>query len=71
MSNNIINHDNVYAEIQNLMDNARNSVVKQVNTILIETYYEIGRIIVEEEQGHMDRAEYGKELIVNLSKRLT
>ncbi len=46
MSNNIINYDNVYIEIQNLMDNARNSVVKQVNTILIETYHEIGRIIV-------------------------
>ncbi len=49
MSNNIINYDNVYVEIQNLMNNARNSVVKRVNTILIETYHEIGRIIVEEE----------------------
>ncbi len=68
MSNNIMNYDNVYVEIQNLMDNARNSVVKQVNIILIETYHEIGRIIVEEEQGHLDRAEYGKELIVSLSK---
>ncbi len=71
MSNNIMNYDNVYVEIRNLMNNARNSVIKQVNTILIETYHEIGRIIVEEEQGHSDRAEYGKELIVSLSKRLT
>jgi len=53
------------------MDNARNSVAKEVNNILIQTYWEIGRIIVEDEQGNSDRAEYGKQLITDLSKRLT
>lgn len=42
------------------MDNARNRVAREVNNILIQTYWEIGRIIVEEEQGNSDRAEYGK-----------
>ena len=61
----------IYSSIKELMDNARNSVAKEVNNILIQTYWEIGRIIVEDEQGNSDRAEYGKQLITDLSKRLT
>ena len=53
------------------MENARTDVAKQVNNILVKTYWEIGRIIVEDEQGHSDRAEYGKNLIADLSKKLT
>ena len=64
-------HKDVYSSIKELMDNARNSVAKEVNNILIQTYWEIGRIIVEDEQGNSDRAEYGKQLITDLSKRLT
>ena len=56
-------HKDVYSSIKELMDNARNSVAKEVNNILIQTYWEIGRIIVEDEQGNSDRAEYGKQLI--------
>ena len=54
-----------------LKDNARNKVAREVNNILIQTYWEIGRIIVEDEQGNSDRAEYGKQLVTDLSKRLT
>ena len=61
----------IYSSIKELMYNARNSVAKEVNNILIQTYWEIGRIIVEDEQGNSDRAEYGKQLITDLSKRLT
>ena len=64
-------HKDVYSSIKELMDNARNRVAREVNNILIETYWEIGRIIVEEEQGNSDRAEYGKQLITDLSKKLT
>ena len=64
-------HKDVYSSIKELMDNARNSVIREVNNILIQTYWEIGRIIVEDEQGNSDRAEYGKQLITDLSKRLT
>lgn len=67
---NKINKD-IYSSIKALMDNARNSVAREVNNILIQTYWEIGRIIVEEEQGNSDRAEYGKQLITDLSKKLT
>ncbi len=64
-------HKDVYSNIKELMDNARNSVAREVNNILIHTYWEIGRIIVEDEQGHSDRAEYGKTLLKDLSKMLT
>ena len=64
-------HVDVYANIKKLMDNARTDVAKQVNNILVKTYWEIGRIIVEDEQGHSDRAGYGKSLITDLSKKLT
>ena len=60
----------VYASIKMLMENARIDAAKQVNNILVKTYWEIGRIIVEDEQGHSDRAEYGKSLIADLSKKL-
>lgn len=67
--------DNLYTDIYNnikkLMDTARTEIAKQVNHILIKTYWETGRIIVEDEQGHSDRAEYGKNLINSLSKKLT
>ena len=64
-------HQNVYNNIKQLMDQARNRVSREVNNILVQTYWEIGRIIVEDEQGNLERAEYGKKLIADLSKRLT
>ena len=64
-------HDDVFNNIKKLMDKARNEVAREVNNILVQTYWEIGRIIVEDEQGHSERAEYGKELINDLSRQLT
>ena len=64
-------HDDVFNSIKILMDKARNEVAREVNNILVQTYWEIGRIIVEDEQGHSERAEYGKELINDLSRKLT
>ena len=70
--NNIdIVHDDVFNSIKTLMDKERNEVAREVNNILVQTYWEIGRIIVEDEQGHSERAEYGKELINDLSRQLT
>ena len=64
-------HQDIFNNIKQLMDQARNRVSREVNNILIQTYWEIGRIIVEDEQGNLERAEYGKKLITDLSKRLT
>ena len=64
-------HDDVFNSIKILMDKARNEVAREVNNILVQTYWEIGRIIIEDEQGHSERAEYGRELINDLSRQLT
>ncbi|MFC3159800.1 Predicted nuclease of restriction endonuclease-like (RecB) superfamily, DUF1016 family [Chryseobacterium arachidis] len=57
--------------ISALLDNARKRVAVAVNQTMVLTYYEIGRMIVEEEQHGQERAEYGAELIKNLAIELT
>lgn len=42
-----------------------------VDSELIQLNWSIGRLIVEEEQGGKDRAEYGKETLKNLAKQLS
>jgi hypothetical protein len=46
------------------------SAISSMNTLLLQTYRKIGKRIVEFEQGGNMKAEYGKELLVNLSKEL-
>ena len=46
-------------EIRELLLNARQRVAVQVNTELLSTYWNIGKIIVEYEQENKDRADYG------------
>lgn len=58
-------------EIKALLENARKNIAQQVNTELLGTYCQIGRIIVEYEQKNQIRAEYGKQTIKELSKALT
>lgn len=64
-------HIDFYSPIVDLLQSARRKVVRSVNHTMVLTYFEIGRKLVEEEQGGKDRAEYGKELIKGLSKKLT
>ena len=61
----------VYLQIKKLMENARKQVSVKINNILVQTYWEIGKIIVEDEQKNKERAEYGKKLLKELSKKLT
>jgi len=49
---------------------ARNKANTAINTAIIETYWLIGKRIVEEEQNGKQRAEYGQEIITTLSKEL-
>jgi len=60
-----------FDKITDLLKQARIKVVKTVNQTMVVTYYEIGRMIVEEEQGGSERAEYGKHILKELSKRLS
>ena len=65
VSNNYIN------EVKEILKNARQKAYTAVNSAMVEAYWEIGRRIVEEEQNGKERAEYGKEILQNLSKELT
>ena len=57
--------------IRELLETARNNVVKQVNTTMLMTYFEIGRRIVEQEQKGDNQAGYGQYLLVHLSESLS
>ena len=46
-------------------------VRQTVNTTMVQAYWQIGRLIVENEQGGSARAEYGKRVLPDLAKRLT
>ena len=54
-----------------LVEEARRKVAGAANVALVYTYYEIGRMIVEEEQGGQKRAGYGENLLPELSAKLT
>ena len=58
-------------DIKELLRSAKERVVTAINIAMVYTYYEIGRRIVEEEQNGKNRAEYGKEIINQLSIELT
>jgi predicted nuclease of restriction endonuclease-like (RecB) superfamily len=63
--------DKFYDRIAKLLVEARSSVVQTINKTMVHTYFEIGRMIVEEEQNGNIRAEYGKQVLVELSRKLT
>jgi len=65
------NYNNLKDEIKKLLLTSREKAYKSVNVILIETYWQIGRYIVEFEQEGEQKAKYGQELLTQLSKDLT
>ena len=58
-------------KIENLVIEARKKVASVANTAHVYTYYEVGRYIIEDEQGGKVRAEYGKGVLKRVSERLT
>lgn len=57
--------------IEQLIEETKKRTVATINTAMVYTYYEIGRMIVEEDQKGKLRAEYGKAVLKELSIRLT
>ncbi len=70
MSENLQNKA-LFSQVVELLQNARQQVLRTINTTMVCTYFEIGRMIVQEEQNRKDRAEYGKQLLKGLSEQLT
>jgi Uncharacterized conserved protein len=50
---------------------ARQQVFRTTNTVLLQTYWQIGKLIVEDEQNGSGKAEYGKATLKNLAEQLT
>ena len=60
----------IFEEIKGLINTSRNRVYSAVNTEMLNLYWNIGKIIMEIQQGN-ERASYGKAVLENLSKKLT
>lgn len=65
------NIDQLYIRVKNIIETARDKVYHTANIEMLNSYWDIGREIIEEEQNGKERAEYGKYIIKNLSERLT
>lgn len=59
-----------YDEIKKILTDARNKVYQTANFAMVEAYWQIGKSIVEEQNGE-ERAEYGIGLLKELSKQMT
>ena len=57
--------------IEALVVEARKNIASTVNVAMVYTYFEVGRYIIEDEQGGKLRAEYGKGILKGVSARLT
>ncbi len=72
MNNNTpILYSDLYSEIREILLQSRKQAYQAVNFAMVQAYWNIGRIIVEHEQNGNLRAEYGKEVLQNLSAQLT
>ncbi|GHU92375.1 DUF1016 domain-containing protein [Spirochaetia bacterium] len=58
-------------QIKELLTNARHAVARDIDEYIIRTNWEIGRVIVEQEQDGKIKAQYGDKLLTVLSKELT
>jgi hypothetical protein len=62
--------NNLYADIKNILEQARNGAVRAVNFSMVLAYWQIGKRIVEDEQGGSKRANYGATTLIDLSENL-
>ena len=63
-------YSDLVSQIGSLLHLGRVKAAREVNTILVQTYWEIGRYIVEFEQDGNEKAEYGSNLLNRLAKDL-
>jgi len=61
----------LYGDVCQIIEQGRQQAYSAVNNVMIETYWNIGRRIVEEEQQGKERAEYGERIIESLSEHLS
>ncbi|MBN2801726.1 MAG: DUF1016 domain-containing protein, partial [Deltaproteobacteria bacterium] len=69
--NNMPVENALFERVVSILEQARGNVVSAVNSNMVMAYWLIGREIVLEIQGGEERAEYGKQIIEELSNKLT
>lgn len=60
----------LFEQVRHVLDSAQQQVRHSVNDVMVQSYWHIGRLIVEDEQGGAARAEYGKQTLQQLSEKL-
>jgi predicted nuclease of restriction endonuclease-like (RecB) superfamily len=68
---NMINKNTFILEIKQILEQARQNAYSAVNTAMVESYWLVGKRIVEEEQQGEQKAAYGEAILKNLSIALT
>lgn len=69
--NDVMKHNfELFSSIRELLINSRHQLVRVVNNTMVQTYWQIGKLIVEDEQGGNARAKYGHQVLENLAKEL-
>ncbi len=68
---NILTDNQLFERVASLIESSRKKAAAAVNLTMVYTYFEIGRLIIEEEQQGKERAEYGKSVLKDLSINLT
>lgn len=66
-----VSEDSLFQSIKEIINQSREKVFRIANSTLLLTYWQIGQLIIEDEQKGKERAEYGKYTLKNLSKKLT
>jgi hypothetical protein len=63
--------NSIYQSVKEIILLSRQRVYRIANSALLETYWQIGKIIINEEQNGLSKAEYGKATLKNLAQQLT
>ena len=67
----LTDYEDLFADVARVIEEARRAAARSVNAVMTATYWLVGRRIVEQEQGGMERAGYGEGLLDRLSADLT
>ena len=67
----ILKTEGLLADVRSIVEQGLQNAYRGVNAVMVKTYWQVGRRIVEEEQRGEKRAEYGKQLISSLAEDLS
>lgn len=60
---NNISSEKLYNDIKRIIEEGRSNAFRAVNFAMVQTYWQIGKLIIKNEQSGKQRAEYGEEMI--------